>query len=530
MSTPKGYTSQEKDDRLKAQFTTVTPIGLSKFALDVRDSGTVYVVGSDAVEASSTTSVINATAHAAKKGDRVRFTSGALASIEADVWEVTANTITLGQTLPSAPVAAVTFDILRPVSLTVGSDGTITTTVSPSPLIFTRDGVDQEVTEDTVTPANNRPLPVLLTGASGTVNITAGNLEVALDSASDSVAAVQSGTWNINNVSGTVSLPAGAATSADQATGNASLSSIDGKLNSLGQKAMAASAPVVIASDQSAIPVSGTVTVGTEAATVADGGVIPAVIKVIGGYDGSNVRAIATDAVGQLQVDVLTIPAVTATNLDIRDLTSVSDSVAAVQSGAWSVSVSSSALPTGAATEATLASIDGNIVVCDTGSVTISAALPAGTNNIGDVDVLSLPSIPAGSNNIGDVDVLSLPAIPAGSNLIGSVDVNLDVVDFLDTNPVLDTGSTNIPASAGSPLTAVASLAANVKKIRVNDTTGKFIGIYTGAAASEVLQAVAGPGIDGDIEVKMNSGERVSLRHMSNVAISSGELLIQFYG
>lgn len=56
-------------------------------------------------------------------------------------------------------------------------------------------------------------------------------------------------------------------------------------------------------------------------------------------------------------------------------------------------------------------------------SVTVISALPAGTNNIGDVDVLSLPSIPAGSNNIGDVDVLTLPSIPAGSNNIGDVDI-----------------------------------------------------------------------------------------------------------
>lgn len=51
-------------------------------------------------------------------------------------------------------------------------------------------------------------------------------------------------------------LPAGASTSALQTSGNASLSSIDSKLNTLGQKAMAASVPVVIASDQSTIPVS----------------------------------------------------------------------------------------------------------------------------------------------------------------------------------------------------------------------------------------------------------------------------------
>jgi len=47
-----------------------------------------------------------------------------------------------------------------------------------------------------------------------------------LASGTDSVSAVQSGTWNINNISGTISLPTGASTSALQTTGNTSLSSI----------------------------------------------------------------------------------------------------------------------------------------------------------------------------------------------------------------------------------------------------------------------------------------------------------------
>ena len=47
-------------------------------------------------------------------------------------------------------------------------------------------------------------------------------------------------------------------------------------------------------------------------------------------------------------------------------------------------------------------------------------SLPAGTNNIGDVDVLSLPATPAGNNNIGDVDIAS---IAAGNNNIGDVDI-----------------------------------------------------------------------------------------------------------
>lgn len=93
-----------------------------------------------------------------------------------------------------------------------------------------------------------------------------GTISVALDQASDSVAigdgtALFTGTAvgphhaeDVNVVQSV--LPTGAATSAAQTTAQASLSSIDGKLNSLGQKAMAASVPVVIASDQSAVPVS----------------------------------------------------------------------------------------------------------------------------------------------------------------------------------------------------------------------------------------------------------------------------------
>jgi hypothetical protein len=61
----------------------------------------------------------------------------------------------------------------------------------------------------------------------------AGSAPVVIASDQSAIPASQSGTWNINNVSGTVSLPTGAATEAKQDTGNTSLSSIDGKLPAL---------------------------------------------------------------------------------------------------------------------------------------------------------------------------------------------------------------------------------------------------------------------------------------------------------
>lgn len=63
-------------------------------------------------------------------------------------------------------------------------------------------------------------------------------------------AVTQSGTWNLNNISGTVSLPTGAATATAQATGNSSLSSIDGKTPALGQALAAGSVPVVLTAAQ----------------------------------------------------------------------------------------------------------------------------------------------------------------------------------------------------------------------------------------------------------------------------------------
>ena len=200
------------------------------------------------------------------------------------------------------------------------------------------------------------------------------------------------------------------------AAGTNNIGDVDiASLQNSGHQTKANSISVAIASDQSAIPVSGTVSV-TEPVSVDDNG-------------------------GSLTVD------------DGGLSLTVDGTVAATQSGTWNINNVSGtvSLPTGAATAAnqvteiaSLSVIDDwdetdrakvNPIVGQAGvqgaSGTVSAstqrvvlatdvALPAGTNNIGDVDVLTLPAIPAGNNNIGDVDVAS---IAAGNNNIGDVDV-----------------------------------------------------------------------------------------------------------
>lgn len=136
------------------------------------------------------------------------------------------------------------------------------------------------------------------------------------------------------------------------------------------------------------------------------------------------------------------------------------------------------------------------------------------------------------SGPLTDTQLRASPVAISGSVAVsGTVTANstLVIVDQLDT-PLLVASSSNIPASASNPLQVVATLAATVKRIRVNDTTGGYIGLYTGASLSEVLACIIGPGIDGYIDVAIASGTRISLRNMQNAVISVGELSVQFYG
>jgi hypothetical protein len=190
-----------------------------------------------------------------------------------------------------------------------------------------------------------------------------------------------------------------------------------------------------------------------------NGGSLPSKQMIIGGYDGSNVRAIKTDAAGELQVDI-----------------------------------STSALPSGAATAALqttgngiLTTIDadtGNIAGAISGTemqVDVVASLPAGSNaigklaansgvDIGDVDVTSLPSIPSGSNNIGSV------GLESGTNAIGKLVANsgVDIGDVDVTSVIPGVGATNlgkaIQSAQGTTDTGVPALVVR------NDTLADLAG------------------------------------------------------
>ena len=237
--------------------------------------------------------------------------------------------------------------------------------------------------------------------------VTASSLAVVLPSDQAAIPATQSGTWNINNISGTVSLPTGAATSANQTTANSTLSSISGQLPStLGQKASASSLAVVIANDQSPIlvtgPISGTVAV-------------------------SNLPSSLGQAVSASSVAVT--------------IASDQSAIPSSQSGTWNINnVSGSiSLPTGAATSAnqstantTLSNISGQlptslgshtsasslavVVASDQGAIPVSQN---GTWNINSISgTISLPAGAATSAN-------QTTANTTLSNISGQIPVSL---------------------------------------------------------------------------------------------------------
>lgn len=202
-----GYS--EDQTQSKSQFNTLQDTGSDKVAMDVTQRAPYSVSTGNVVGAGSSKRLILCPGINARKGDLIKFTSGAMIGVDAPVLSVPdANTIILATELDSAPLAGVTFELCRYTFFKVDSDGQIVATSGP---IQTRvDGVDGFVNEDTTGAANrpmptglmikdesgkwvpvvldqtapysNRPIPVAITDIAGgaVVTVTAGDINVGI--------------------------------------------------------------------------------------------------------------------------------------------------------------------------------------------------------------------------------------------------------------------------------------------------------------------------------------------------------------
>lgn len=194
------------------------------------------------------------------------------------------------------------------------------------------------------------------------------------------------------------------------------------------------------------------------------------------------------------------------------------------------VTITSSVLPTGAATEATLSSIDGKITVADTSDVTVtSSALPTGasTSALQTSGNASLTSIDGKLNSLGQkASAASVPVVIASdqsSIAVTSTETTNTLSQFIRN----DYSSVNV--TTGAYVQLIASTSNTYKEIEIFDSSGETLKIAYGAAASEVDQFLVVPGGNGRIRFNVPTATRISIRAVSATA-NTGEISVNFYG
>jgi len=219
--TIKAYPDQAKSQDGKTQYVTANPVREQQYALDVIAHAFTQRIGTDTAETGSTTRIIKATGHVAIKGDVIGFTAGNLDNSEYRVESVATDYITLSEIMSEAPANGDAFEILRQRSAVLGGDGSLGVSFSND----TDAGNSGANTLRVVIATDQDVIPVSDNGASLTVDAV--NLDIRdLTSASDSVAAVQSGTWTVDlSASSTVSVE-NLPTTVDTNTGAAGASTL----------------------------------------------------------------------------------------------------------------------------------------------------------------------------------------------------------------------------------------------------------------------------------------------------------------
>lgn len=516
MPTHKGYSSTQKLDREEAQFGTMSQMGPLKRALDVRDTSTVTVKGTDAAEAGSTNSIIIATGHSVKPGDTIRITSGDLDGTEVGVLSVETDSITLSADIDSPIADGDTFEILRPVSLTLGADGTFT--VSSGPVQFVKDGVPTQVNEDTVVPGNNEPLPVKLTSTGGDINITAGDLNVQLSDqgANADVTRIGDGTTQLG-----ITLT-NEAKVADAST-HTKLDSIDGNIQDI--EARTDVDLSTRASEASLAALNGKVTTCNTDSVQITSSALPAGAATEATLASLNTKVTAVDT-GAVVVSSSALPlgaATQSTMVDIlNDLSNKAD-----LSETQPVSLASNPLPANASTETTLAAVLADLELkadlSETQPVSLSSQpLPSGA--------ATETTLAALNTEVGDLDK-GAGAVSANTRRVKLTDE--DIASLSVSKAVLDTFYTAaaIPGNASLPLQVLASASGDISEVQILDTTGAFLEVMVGSSSSEVRNFLTGPGSDQTIKVNIPSGSRISVRRIDNaLATSAGELAINLIG
>ena len=374
--------------------------------------------------------------------ERIKVTDGTeVASVNAsnqlEVAEANSNAIKTAVELIDNAISGSEMQVDIVASLPAGTNniGDVDVLTVPAPLNVTGGGVESAALRVTI--ANDSTGVVSVDDNGSTLSVDDGGASLTVDG---TVAATQSGTWNVTNVSGTVSLPTGASTAANQSTIITALQLLDN----------------VVATD------------GSAALTQ---------LYQVGGTDGTNAQILSTNASG---------------HLNIAD-------------GGNSITV-----------DGTVA-ISGTVPVSDAGGSltvdgTVTANLAAGTNNIGDVDVLTVPA-PLNVTGSGLEASALRVTIASDSTGVLSVDDNGSTLSIDDgggsitVDGTVGVSGTVTVADGGGSLTVDGTVAATQSGTwnitNVSGTVSLPTGAATSANQSTVITALQ---LLDDVVVTDNAG------------------------
>lgn len=195
MASEQGYSNQKKKG--KAQFKTIHSVNndafgtsnIPKYLFDIDPADKPIVSIADVIGKDGQVEFWNLeiTAHLASVGSIIRLVDGAFKNFEFEVMSVPdANHVYVLPISSSKPAIADNVRVMGWVTARADDEGNPIS--SQGPVKFVLDGVPTEVEEDTLVPANNRPLPVKLTGFTGDITVTANQLDVSTNSTDDSMA------------------------------------------------------------------------------------------------------------------------------------------------------------------------------------------------------------------------------------------------------------------------------------------------------------------------------------------------------
>ena len=271
----------------------------------------------------------------------------------------------------------------------------------------------------------------------------------------------------------------GDASAANQTTMIGSLSTIAGDTTSIDGKITACNTGAVVVSS-SALPTgaalestlsalntkvtacdTGSVTVTSNAlpsgasTSALQGGGLPAALTVAGNLKVSVEETVGGDASAANQTTMIGSLSTIA-----GDTTSLDGKVTACNTG--NVTIASSALPTGAATESSLSSIDGKVTACNTGAVVVSSsALPSGAATESTLSTLNTKVLQGydasiASGGTGLIQVLgygldssgNLDALNVDNN--GHLKIAIDTVENKGTFANIQNGTLNFGVTSSS--------------------------------------------------------------------------------